>query len=235
MEQENLPKHIAIIMDGNRRWARNKGLPVSLGHKEGAKTLEKIVRHAKNIGIKYITVYAFSTENWKRSQEEVSTLMNLMINYLESYSKRADSENIKVNILGSRQGLSEKMVDLIDRCMERTKNNTGITFNIALNYGGRNEIVRAIKSIAEKIKENEINIEDITEQTISENLYTKDQPDPDLLIRTSGEIRLSNFLPWQLVYTEFVFVEKNWPDFNEKDLEEAIEIYQKRNRKFGAK
>lgn len=235
MEQENLPKHIAIIMDGNRRWARNKGLPVGLGHKEGAKTLEKIVRHAKNIGIKYITVYAFSTENWKRSQEEVSTLMNLMLNYLESYSKRADSENIKVNILGSRQGLSEKMIDLIDKCMERTKNNTGITFNIALNYGGRDEIVRAIKSIAEKVKENEINIEDITEQTISDNLYTKGQPDPDLLIRTSGEIRLSNFLPWQLVYTEFVFLEKNWPDFNEKDLEEAIEIYQKRNRKFGAK
>ena len=235
MEQENLPKHIAIIMDGNRRWARNKGLPVGLGHKEGAKTLEKIVRHAKNIGIKYITVYAFSTENWKRSQEEVSTLMNLMLNYLESYSKRADSENIKVNILGSRQGLSEKMIDLIDKCMERTKNNTGITFNIALNYGGRDEIVRAIKSIAEKVKGNEINIEDITEQTISDNLYTKDQPDPDLLIRTSGEIRLSNFLPWQLVYTEFVFVEKNWPDFNEKDLDEAIEIYQKRNRKFGAK
>ena len=235
MEQENLPKHIAIIMDGNRRWARNKGLPVGLGHKEGAKTLEKIVRHAKNIGIKYITVYAFSTENWKRSQEEVSTLMNLMLNYLESYSKRADSENIKVNILGNRQGLSEKMVDLIDKCMERTKNNTGITFNIALNYGGRDEIVKAVKSIAERVKENEINVEDITEQTISDNLYTKEQPDPDLLIRTSGEIRLSNFLPWQLVYTEFVFVEKNWPDFDEKDLEEAIEIYQKRNRKFGAK
>ena len=235
MEQENLPKHIAIIMDGNRRWARNKGLPVGLGHKEGAKTLEKIVRHAKSIGIKYITVYAFSTENWKRSQEEVSTLMNLMLNYLESYSKRADSENIKVNILGNRQGLSEKMIDLIDRCMERTKNNTGITFNIALNYGGRDEIVKAVKSIAERVKENEINVEDITEQTISDNLYTKEQPDPDLLIRTSGEIRLSNFLPWQLVYTEFVFVEKNWPDFNEKDLEEAIEIYQKRNRKFGAK
>ena len=235
MEQENLPKHIAIIMDGNRRWARNKGLPVGLGHREGAKTLEKIVRHAKNIGIKYITVYAFSTENWKRSQEEVSSLMNLMLNYLESYSKKADSENIKVNILGSRQGLSEKMIDLIDRCMERTKNNTGITFNIALNYGGRNEIIRAVKGIAEKVKEDKINIEDITEQTISDNLYTKGQPDPDLLIRTSGEIRLSNFLPWQLVYTEFVFIEKNWPDFNEKDLEEVIEIYQKRNRKFGAK
>ena len=235
MEQENLPKHIAIIMDGNRRWAKNKGLPVSLGHKEGAKTLEKIVRHAKNIGIKYITVYAFSTENWKRTQEEVSTLMNLMMNYLESYSKRADSENIKVNILGNRQGLSEKMIDLIDKCMERTKNNTGITFNIALNYGGRDEILRAVKNISKKVKENEIDIEDITEQTISDNLYTKEQPDPDLLIRTSGEIRLSNFLPWQLVYTEFVFVEKNWPDFKEKDLEEAIEVYQNRNRKFGAK
>lgn len=235
MEQKNLPKHIAIIMDGNRRWARNKGLPVALGHKEGAKTLEKIVRYAKNIGIKYITVYAFSTENWKRSEEEVSTLMNLMMNYLESYSKRADSENIKVQILGNRQGLSDKMNDLIEKCMERTKDNTGITFNIALNYGGRDEILGAVKNIAEKIQNNEMKIEDITEQTISDNLYTKGQPDPDLLIRTSGEIRLSNFLPWQLVYSEFVFVDRNWPDFSEKDLDEAIEEYQKRNRKFGAK
>ena len=235
MEQKNLPKHIAIIMDGNRRWARNKGLPVALGHKEGAKTLEKIVRYAKNIGIKYITVYAFSTENWKRSEEEVSTLMNLMMNYLESYSKRADSENIKVQILGNRQGLSDKMNDLIEKCMERTKDNTGITFNIALNYGGRDEILGAVKNIAEKIQNNEMKIEDITEQTISDNLYTKGQPDPDLLIRTSGEIRLSNFLPWQLVYSEFVFVDKNWPDFSKKDLDEAIEEYQKRNRKFGAK
>ena len=235
MEKEKMPKHIAIIMDGNRRWARNKGLPVALGHKEGAKTLEKIVRYAKNIGIKYITVYAFSTENWKRSEEEVSTLMNLMMNYLESYSKRADSENIKVQILGNRQGLSDKMNDLIEKCMERTKDNTGITFNIALNYGGRDEILGAVKNIAEKIQNNEMKIEDITEQTISDNLYTKGQPDPDLLIRTSGEIRLSNFLPWQLVYSEFVFVDKNWPDFSEKDLDEAIEEYQKRNRKFGAK
>lgn len=235
MEQENLPKHIAIIMDGNRRWAKTKKIPVALGHKEGAKTLEKIVRYANKIGIKYITVYAFSTENWKRTKEEVSSLMNLMQSYLDDYSKRADSENIKVNILGNRQGLSEKMKELIQKCMERTKNNMGITFNIALNYGGRDEIVRAVKNIAEKIKENAINIEDITEQTISDNLYTKDQPDPDLLIRTSGEIRLSNFMPWQLVYTEFVFIDKNWPDFSEKDLDEAIGVYQKRNRKFGAK
>lgn len=235
MEQENLPKHIAIIMDGNRRWAKKKGIPVSLGHKEGAKTLEKIVRYANKIGIKYITVYAFSTENWKRTEEEVSALMNLFQNYLDDYSKRADSENIKVKIIGNRQGLSEKMKRSIEKCMERTKNNTGITFNIALNYGGRDEIIHAIKNIAKKVKEDEINIEDIVEQTISENLYTKNQPDPDLLIRTSGEIRLSNFLPWQLVYTEFLFIEKNWPDFNESDLDEAIEVYQKRNRKFGAK
>ena len=157
------------------------------------------------------------------------------MNYLESYSKRADSENIKVQILGNRQGLSDKMNDLIEKCMERTKDNTGITFNIALNYGGRDEILGAVKNIAEKIQNNEMKIEDITEQTISDNLYTKGQPDPDLLIRTSGEIRLSNFLPWQLVYSEFVFVDKNWPDFSEKDLDEAIEEYQKRNRKFGAK
>lgn len=235
MEQENLPKHIAIIMDGNRRWAKSKGLPVALGHKEGAKTLEKTVRYAKKLGIKYITVYAFSTENWKRTADEVSALMNLMQSYLDDYSKRADSENIKMNFLGSRQGLSSKMQNSIDKCMERTRNNTGITFNIALNYGGRNEIVKAVKDIAEKVKDDKISIDDITEQMVSDNLYTQGQPDPDLLIRTSGEIRLSNFLPWQLVYTEFVFIEKNWPDFNEKDLDEAIEIYQKRNRKFGAK
>ena len=235
MEQENLPKHIAIIMDGNRRWAKNKGLPISLGHKEGAKTLEKIVRYANKIGIKYITVYAFSTENWKRTEGEVSALMNLFQSYLDDYSKRADSENIKVKIIGSKKGLSEKMKKSIEKCMERTKQNTGITFNIALNYGGRDEIVNAVKSIAEKIEQKEISINEITEQTISDNLYTKNQPDPDILIRTSGELRLSNFLPWQLVYTEFIFVEKNWPDFNEEDLDNAIKIYQKRNRKFGAK
>lgn len=235
MEQENLPKHIAIIMDGNRRWAKAKGLPTSLGHKEGAKTLEKIVRYANKIGIKYITVYAFSTENWKRTKEEVSALMNLFQSYLDEYSKRANSENIRVKIIGSNQGLSEKMKNSIEKCMERTKANTGITFNIALNYGGRDEIINAVKNIAEKVKHEEIDIQDITEQTISDNLYTKNQPDPDLLIRTSGEIRLSNFLPWQLVYTEFVFVEKNWPDFDEQDLDKAIEVYQNRNRKFGAK
>lgn len=235
MEQDNLPKHIAIIMDGNRRWAKKRNLPVALGHKEGAKTLEKIVRYANKIGIKYITVYAFSTENWKRTEEEVNSLMTLFQNYLDDYSKRADSENIKVKIIGSRENLSNKMIDKIEKCMERTKNNTGITFNIALNYGGRDEIVAAVKEIAQKVKRNEIEIKDITEELISSNLYTKGQPDPDLLIRTSGELRLSNFLPWQLVYTEFLFVDKYWPDFSEADLDEAISVYQKRNRKFGAK
>ena len=161
--------------------------------------------------------------------------MNLFQSYLDDYSKRADSENIKVKIIGNRQGLSEKMQKSIEKCMERTKNNTGITFNIALNYGGRDEIIHAVKNIVGKVQNKEIDIEDITEQTISDNLYTENQPDPDLLIRTSGEIRLSNFLPWQLVYTEFLFVDKNWPDFNEKDLDDAIEVYRSRNRKFGAK
>ena len=235
MEQENLPKHIAIIMDGNRRWAKQRGMPVSLGHREGAKTLEKIVRYANKRGIKYITVYAFSTENWKRTEEEVKTLMSLFQSYLDDYSKRADSENIRVKIIGSREGLSEKMKDSITKCMERTKNNTGITFNIALNYGGRDEITKAVKNIAKQIEDGKLDIEDITEEIISNNLFTKGQPDPDLLIRTSGELRLSNFLPWQLVYSEFLFIDKYWPDFSEEDLENAIKIYQKRNRKFGAK
>lgn len=233
-DKKYMPKHIAIIMDGNRRWARKQGKSASFGHKEGAKTLEKIVRYANKIGLEYITVYAFSTENWKRKTEEVSTLMALFQSYLDDYSKRADSENIKVKILGSREGLSEKMKDSIEKCMERTKNNTGITFNIALNYGGRDEILRAVKEIATEIKNGKISPEEITEETISDKLYTKGEPDPDLLIRTSGELRLSNFLPWQLVYTEFLFIDKNWPDFEEEDLDKAIIEYQKRTRKFGA-
>ena len=235
MQKENMPKHIAIIMDGNRRWAREKGLDPKIGHKEGAKTLEKIVRYANKIGLGYITVYAFSTENWKRTEDEVGALMLLLQNYLEDYSKRADTENIKVKILGDISALSQKMQKSIYDCMKRTKNNTGVTFNIALNYGGRDEILKAVKKIAQDVKENKIEIDEITEETISNSLYTEGQPDPDLLIRTSGELRTSNFLPWQIVYSEFVFVEKNWPDFEEKDLDEAIEIYQKRNRKFGAK
>lgn len=231
--KEYMPKHIAIIMDGNRRWAKAKGKPASFGHKEGAKTLEKIVRYSNKIGLEHITVYAFSTENWKRTEEEVKALMMLLQNYLDDYAKRADTENIKVKILGDISALSEGMQKSIKNCMERTKNNTGVTFNIALNYGGRDELIKAIKQISADVKEGSLDIDEITEEVISNNLYTKGQPDPDLLIRTSGEIRLSNFLPWQLVYSEFLFIDKNWPDFEEEDLDKAIIEYQKRTRKFG--
>lgn len=234
INKQNMPRSIAIIMDGNRRWAKAQGKPASFGHKEGAKTLEKIVRYANKIGLEYITVYAFSTENWKRTEEEVKTLMLLLQNYLDDYSKRADSENIRVKILGDITALSKGMQKSIKECMERTKNNTGVTFNIALNYGGRDEIVRATKKIAEKVKNGEINIEDINEDLISNNLYTAGEPDPDLLIRTSGELRLSGFLPWQSVYSELLFINKNWPDFSEEDLDNSIIEYQKRTRKFGA-
>lgn len=235
MEKENMPRHIAIIMDGNRRWAKENGMDIKLGHKQGAKTLEKIVRYANKIGLEYITVYAFSTENWKRAEDEVKALMLLLQNYLDEYSKRADTENIRIKILGDTKVLSEGMQKSIKRCIERTKDNTGVTFNIALNYGGRLEITHAVKKIAEKVKNNELEIKNITEETISQNLYTKNQPDPDLVIRTSGEMRTSNFLPWQIVYSEFLFIQKHWPDFTEKDLDEAIKVYQNRNRKFGGK
>ena len=233
-EKDNLPTHIAIIMDGNRRWAKANGLPVALGHKKGAETLEKIVRHANKIGIKYITVYAFSTENWKRAEEEVKALMLLFQTYIDKYSKFADSENIRVKFLGNFSAFSEKLQKGIQNCMDNTRNNTGTTFSIAMNYGGRDEIVHAVKQIVQKVQKGEFSVEEISENTVSNYLYTKDMPDPDLLIRTSGEIRTSNFLPWQIVYSEFLFVDKNWPDFNEDDLDNAILEYQKRTRKFGA-
>ena len=235
MDENNLPKHIAIIMDGNRRWAKAHKMPIKLGHKKGAEAIEKVVKYANKIGIKYMTAYAFSTENWKRSEEEVSALMSLLRYYLDDYSERADMENIKVTIIGEREGLNSKLQASIERVMKKTENNTGINFIICLNYGGRLEITRAVQKIVQEVKDGLINISDIDEDTISNHLYTANVPDPDLMIRTSGELRTSNFLPWQLVYTEFLFVDKYWPDFNESDLDEAIKIYQTRNRKFGAK
>ena len=234
-KKENMPKHIAIIMDGNRRWAKAQDKPANFGHKAGAKTLENIVRYANKIGLEYITVYAFSTENWKRTEDEVNALMMLLQNYLDEYSKRADSENIRVKILGDITVLSQGMQKSIINCMERTQNNTGVTFNIALNYGGRDEIIKAIKNIAKQVQDGEIDIEKINEETISNNLYTAGQPDPDLMIRTSNELRTSNFLPWQLTYSEFYFPDKHWPEFSEEDLLEAIKVYQKRNRRFGGR
>ena len=235
MIDENIPKHIALILDGNRRWAKAHKLPIKLGHKKGAETLEKIVKYANKIGIEYVTAYAFSTENWKRSEEEVSALMALLRYYLDDYSERADMENIKVTIIGEKEGLNSKLQASINRVMKKTENNTGVNFIICLNYGGRLEITRAVQKIAQEVQDGKIDISEINEDTISNHLYTANIPDPDLMIRTSGELRTSNFLPWQLVYSEFLFVDKYWPDFNEADLDEAIKVYQKRNRKFGAK
>ena len=230
-----IPQHIAIIMDGNRRWARENGISTSMGHKEGAETLKKITRYANKIGIKYLTVYAFSTENWKRSEDEVSSLMLLFKNYLDDLVSTVDVENIRVKIFGHIESLSKSLQLSVQKAMKKTENNTGTTLCIAFNYGGRDEITKAVKDIAQDVKENKIEISDINEKLVSSYLYTKDEPDPDLLIRTSGEIRLSNFLPWQLVYSEFIFINKYWPDFSEKDLDDAIEIFEKRNRNFGGK
>ena len=230
MEEENKPRHIAIIMDGNRRWAKERKLPVQLGHKKGAETLENIIRYANKIGVEYVTVYAFSTENWKRSKDEVDALMQLLKSYLDSYSKRANTENIRIKVIGDMSALSKDLQQSIANAIERTKNNTGTTFIVALNYGGRNEITNAVKKIALKVKNNELKIEDITENTITENLYTSEFPDPDIVVRTSGEIRSSGFLTWQSVYSEYLFLEKYWPDFSEKDLDNVIQTYQNRHR-----
>ena len=231
----NIPQHIAIIMDGNRRWAREKGKETSEGHKAGAENLEKIAKYCNNIGVKYLTVYAFSTENWKRSKDEVSALMILLKNYLKKFSKNANKENIRIKVLGDIEVLDDGLKKSINEAIERTKNGTGLTLNIAFNYGGRAEIVNATRKIVEKVIKNELSVEEIDENIISNNLYTENQPDPDLLIRPGGELRISNFLPWQLVYSEFYYTDKYWPDFGEEDLMEAIKTFNKRNRKFGGK
>ena len=232
---ENLPKHIAIILDGNRRWAKARGLTTKEGHTEGFDNLERIAKYADEIGIKYLTVYAFSTENWKRSQEEVSWLMNIFKTNIDRYLQRLDNGNIKIRIIGEKSNVPKELVPRIEKIMKKTENNQGMVLNIAFNYGGRAELVNATKQIAQKVKDGTINLEDITEQMISDNLYTAGQPDPDLLIRTSHELRTSNFLPWQLTYTEFYFPEKNWPEFTNEDLIEAIKVYQGRNRRCGAR
>ncbi len=233
IEKENMPKHIAIIMDGNRRWAKERGLERKLGHKAGAETLEELTYFANDIGIEYLTVYAFSTENWKRTEEEVGALMLLLKSYVDKFLKKANTNNIRIRILGDIERLDKGLKESIEKIVEESSKNTGLTLNIAFNYGGRAEIVRAVKQISEKVENHEINVEDITEQTVSDNLYTVGEPDPDLLIRTSGELRLSGFLLWQLAYTEFLFVDKYWPDFSKEDLLNAIKIFQERKRNLG--
>lgn len=232
--KDNMPKHIAIILDGNRRWAKNIGKSSAYGHKMGAEALVNIVRYANKIGLKYLSVYAFSTENWKRSEDEVSALMTIFQSFAVKYIDKAANNNIRIKFLGDMSAFNPSMQKSFNECMEKTKNNTGLTFNILLNYGGRSEIIKATKDIARDIQSGIIGIDDIDEAIFESKLYTHGEPDPDLMIRTSGEKRLSNFLPWQLVYTEFLFVDKYWPEFTEEDLDLAIEEYQKRHRKFGA-
>lgn len=232
MENSDI-KHIAIIMDGNRRWAKSHNLDTKLGHKKGAEVLETISRYCNKIGLEYLTVYAFSTENWKRTKEEVGAIMLILQMYLDRFLKTADLDNIKLRILGDIDGVPEELRKKMIQMEEKTKDNTGLNLNIAFNYGGRAEIVRATQRIAQDVLDGKMEIKDINEDTISNNLYTCGQSDPDLVIRTSGELRMSNFLPWQITYSEFLFLDKYWPDFTSEDINNAINEYNNRHRRIG--
>ena len=229
----NLPEHIGIIMDGNGRWAKKRMLPRSAGHKAGAQTFRKITRYWSDIGIKHLTVYAFSTENWKRPKDEVSALMNLFKSYLEEALSDFKDDSIVVKFIGDKSVFPDDLRNLMIENEESSKDRNGMVLNIAMNYGSRDEIVRAVKSISEKVVSNKIDINDIDEQLISDHLYTSGQPDPDLIIRPSGEYRISNFMLWQSAYSEYVIMNKLWPEFTSDDLDEALKIYSQRNRRFG--
>ena len=231
LDMNKIPQHIAIIMDGNGRWAKKRGLSRSVGHREGSATLKKIVEACYNLGVKYLTVYAFSTENWSRPKEEVDELMKLLLEYLKNAEKELKGKNIRIKVIGDRNRLPDDIVSEIERVEKNTSHIKGLDFIIALNYGGRQEIVDAVASIVNDAKNNKIT--EINEEIISQRLYTNGKPDPDLLIRTSGEIRLSNFLIWQSSYSELFFCDVLWPDFTQKHLEEAILSYQGRQRRFG--
>ncbi len=228
-----IPRHVALILDGNGRWAKKRGLPRTMGHKEGCKTVEKMVEAAARMGIGYLTVYGFSTENWKRSVEEVGALMQLFRYYMVRLLKIASSNNVRVKMIGDRRRFDQDIIDGINRLEEETKENTGLTFVIAVNYGGRDEIVRAAAKLCRDCKAGRLDEGQITEELFASYLDTKDIPDPDLLIRTSGEIRLSNYLLWQLAYTEIYVTDCLWPDFNREELEKAIAQYNSRERRFG--
>ena len=234
-EELSVPTHIAIIPDGNRRWARKRLLPVRVGHHQGAETFKKIVRYAQSLGVKYVTFYAFSTENWKRAEAEVSALMKIMLNFLINSDEELgeDRDRLKIEVIGDTTRLSEELQHEIARVKKDTENNPGTVTIIALNYGGRDEITNCVRKIAEEVKEGELEPSQITEETISSHLYTAGTPDPDLLIRTSGEQRISNYLLWQMAYTEFYFSDKLWPDFDKEDLDAAIAVYNSRDRRYG--
>ena len=229
----NVPEHVAIILDGNGRWAKKRLMPRNYGHAQGSKNVEKMCEVAWNLGIKYLTVYAFSTENWKRPQKEVNTLMKLLRDYLTDCIERTSKNNMRVRILGDKTGLSDDIRQAIDRLEEVSAKNTGLNFSIALNYGSRDEMVRAMRKMARDVADGKLAPDAITENVFEGYLDTADIPDPDLMIRTSGEQRLSNFLLWQLAYTEFYFTDVLWPDFSRDDLVRGIEQYNSRDRRFG--
>ncbi len=233
MEELKMPQHVAIILDGNGRWAKSKGMPRNYGHVQGAKTVEVICEEAYKMGIQYLTVYAFSTENWNRPKDEVEALMKLLRNYLKNCIKTAEKNRMCVRVIGDKTGLDADIRGRIEDLEEATKNNTGLHFQIAINYGGRDEIRRAVTALSQKVADGEMKAEDITEEAISQQLDTKDIPEPDLLIRTCNELRLSNFLLWQLAYTEFYVTPVAWPDFSKEELEKAVLAYNQRDRRYG--
>ena len=232
-EDMKIPNHVAIILDGNGRWAKSKFLPRTAGHKAGVETIRTVLRECKRLNVKYVTLYAFSTENWKRPKLEVDTLMALLSTYLKNEVATLHKENVKLTAIGDIDNLPSQCVIELNKAMELTKNNTGCNLNLALNYGGRLDIKNALVDIIKDVKDGKINLDEIDEDTISNHLSTKCIPNPDLVIRTSGEERLSNFLLWEVAYSEFYFTDVHWPDFDEKELQKAIFTYQNRDRRFG--
>ncbi|MBQ7359282.1 MAG: isoprenyl transferase [Lachnospiraceae bacterium] len=233
MDNLKIPQHVAIILDGNGRWAKAKGKPRNFGHVQGAKTVEVICEEAYKMGIQYLTVYAFSTENWNRPADEVDALMTLLRNYMKNCLKTAEKNRMCVRVLGDKSRLDEDIQQRIAELEEATANNDGLHFQIAINYGGRDEIRRAVSQIAQKVADGELSAQDISEETIADALDTRGIPEPDLLIRTCNELRISNFLLWQLAYTEFYFTEVPWPDYSKEELVKAIKAYTQRDRRYG--
>lgn len=231
---DKVPAHIAIIMDGNGRWAKSRFMPRTYGHKVGVETIRKVVKECSRLGVKYLTLYAFSTENWKRPKDEVSALMGLLVKYLRNELEELHKNNVKILTIGDISKLPEACIEELVLAMEKTKDNTGLVMSLALNYGGRNDLVNAVKNISQDLVDGKISLDDIGDNLISSHLSTNESPDPDLVIRTSGEQRLSNFLLWELAYSEFYFTDIHWPDFDEKELQKAIFAYQSRDRRFGA-
>ena len=233
LHKDRLPKHLAIIMDGNGRWAKAKGMPRTFGHEQGVKTVRATVEHCVSLGIEYLTLYTFSTENWNRPKFEIDLLMKLLIRSLKKELKTFESNNIRLNAIGDLSALPKKAVQELEEVIEKTRNNSGMTLSLALSYGSREELIQAVKAISVKVKNNIISPEKIDESVINEHLYTRNLPDVDLLIRTSGEQRISNFLLWQIAYAELFFTDVLWPDFTKNHLYEAILCYQNRERRFG--